>query len=40
VAAGNIGCLLQIQHGLQREGLRTRAVHPVELVDWSLHGVP
>ena len=40
VAAGNIGCLLQIQHGLQREGLRTRAVHPVELVDWSLHGEP
>jgi glycolate oxidase iron-sulfur subunit len=40
VAAGNIGCLLQIQHGLQQAGLRTRAVHPVELVDWSLHGVP
>ena len=40
VAAGNIGCLLQIQHGLQQAGLRTRAVHPVELIDWSLHGVP
>jgi len=40
VAAGNIGCLLQIQHGLQQAGLRTRAVHPVELVDWSLHGEP
>lgn len=40
VAAGNIGCLLQIQHGMQQAGLRTRAVHPVELVDWSLHGMP
>jgi glycolate dehydrogenase iron-sulfur subunit len=40
VAAGNIGCLLQIQHGLQQAGLRTRAVHPVELLDRSLHGEP
>lgn len=40
VAAGNIGCLLQIQHGLQEAGVRTRAVHPVELVDWALHGQP
>ncbi len=40
VAAGNIGCLLQIRHGLQQAGLRTRAVHPVELVDWALHGQP
>jgi glycolate oxidase iron-sulfur subunit len=40
VAAGNIGCLLQIQLGLRRIGSRTRAVHPVELVDWALHGMP
>jgi glycolate oxidase iron-sulfur subunit len=40
VAAGNIGCLLQIQLGLRQAGLRTRAVHPVELVDWALHGEP
>jgi len=40
VAAGNIGCLLQIQHGLQQARLRTRVVHPVELLDWSLHGMP
>ena len=40
VAAGNIGCLLQIQHGLRQAGLRTRAIHPVELLDWSLHGTP
>jgi len=40
VAAGNIGCLLQIQLGLRQAGSRTRAVHPVELLDWSLHGEP
>jgi glycolate oxidase iron-sulfur subunit len=40
VAAGNIGCLLQIQLGLTQAGSRTRAIHPVELLDWSLHGVP
>lgn len=40
VAAGNIGCLLQIQLGLRQAGLRTRALHPVELVDWALHGEP
>ncbi len=40
VAAGNIGCLLQIQLGLRQAGSRTRAVHPVELLDWSLHGMP
>lgn len=39
VAAGNIGCLLQIQLGLRQAGVRTRAVHPVELLDWSLHGL-
>ena len=40
VAAGNIGCLLQISLGLRQAGLPTRAVHPVELLDWSLHGIP
>jgi glycolate oxidase iron-sulfur subunit len=40
VAAGNIGCLLQIALGLQHAGARTRAVHPVELLDWALHGMP
>jgi glycolate oxidase iron-sulfur subunit len=40
VAAGNIGCLLQIGRGLRQAGLRVRAVHPVELLDWALHGVP
>jgi glycolate oxidase iron-sulfur subunit len=40
VATGNIGCLLQIGRGLRQAGLPARAVHPVELLDWSLHGVP
>ncbi len=40
VAAGNIGCLLQIQLGLRRAKVRTRAIHPVELLDWSLSGAP
>jgi len=40
VAAGNIGCLLQIGRGLRRAGLPARALHPVELLDWALHGMP
>jgi hypothetical protein len=32
--------LLQIGRGLRQAGLPTRAVHPVELLDWSLHGMP
>ncbi len=40
VAAGNIGCLLQIRLGLRQAGLPVRAVHPVELLDWALHGMP
>lgn len=40
VAAGNIGCLLQIGRGLRRAGLPARAAHLVELLDWALHGIP
>jgi glycolate oxidase iron-sulfur subunit len=40
VATGNIGCLLHIGRGLRQAGLPARAVHPVELLDWSLHGIP
>ena len=40
VAIGNIGCLLQVGLGLRQAGLPVRAVHPVELVDWALHGLP
>jgi glycolate oxidase iron-sulfur subunit len=40
VAAANIGCLLQIARGFRQAGLPIRSVHPVELLDWSLHGMP
>ena len=32
VATGNIGCLVQIQHGLRRRGAPVRVVHTVELL--------
>jgi glycolate oxidase iron-sulfur subunit len=38
VAAGNIGCLLHIRHGLAAAGASIRAVHPVEVLDWALNG--
>jgi len=40
VAAANIGCLLQIRQGLEEANLSVRAVHPVEILDWALHGMP
>jgi glycolate oxidase iron-sulfur subunit len=40
VAAGNVGCLLQIRAGLEQAGLPVRAVHPIEILDWSLSGQP
>jgi glycolate oxidase iron-sulfur subunit len=33
VATGNPGCLMQIGAGLRRGGHRTRAIHPVDLLD-------
>jgi glycolate oxidase iron-sulfur subunit len=35
VATGNPGCLMQIGAGLLRNGSRTRAIHPVDLLDAS-----
>jgi glycolate oxidase iron-sulfur subunit len=40
LTAGNGGCLLQIQAALRRAGHPLPAVHPVELVDASLRGIP
>jgi len=40
VAIANIGCLLQITLGLRQANLPVQAVHPVELLDWALHGMP
>jgi glycolate dehydrogenase iron-sulfur subunit len=39
VAAGNPGCLLQLAMGLRQRGLPMRAVHTVEILDWSYRGV-
>ncbi len=33
VATGNPGCILQIQHGIRREGREIEVLHPVELLD-------
>jgi glycolate oxidase iron-sulfur subunit len=33
VASGNPGCMMQLQAGLRRAGLRARVVHPIELLD-------
>jgi len=33
IASGNPGCLLQIQNGASKRGLRARVVHPVTLLD-------
>jgi glycolate oxidase iron-sulfur subunit len=40
LTAGNGGCLLQIQAALRRAGQPLPAVHPVELLDASLRGLP
>jgi glycolate oxidase iron-sulfur subunit len=40
VAAGNIGCLLQIRQGLETAKAPVAAVHPIEILDWSLNGRP
>jgi len=38
VAAGNLGCLLQLRAGLRQAGLPVKAVHPVQILDWSMNG--
>ncbi len=40
VATGNPGCLLQIQAALRDAGQPLPALHPVELLDASIRGVP
>jgi len=40
LSAGNGGCLLQIQAALRRAGRPLPAVHPVELLDASIRGLP
>ena len=38
VATGNPGCLLQLQAGVRRAGLKTRVAHPIELLDEAYRG--
>ncbi|MGQ3071997.1 MAG: glycolate oxidase subunit GlcF [Ferrovibrionaceae bacterium] len=38
VAAGNIGCLVQIGQGLEKGGAVLPVVHTVELLDWATGG--
>jgi glycolate oxidase iron-sulfur subunit len=38
VATGNIGCILQIQAALARNGQNTRVLHSIQLLDASLSG--
>jgi glycolate oxidase iron-sulfur subunit len=33
IATGNPGCLLQLQYGVRRFGLRAKVLHPIELLD-------
>ena len=40
LTAGNGGCLLQIQAALRRSGHPLPVVHPVELLDASIRGIP
>lgn len=40
VVTGNPGCLLQLRMGLTARGLPVRALHPVELLAWSIEGRP
>lgn len=38
VAAGNIGCMTQLQDGLAKDGAGPPIVHTVELLDWATGG--
>jgi glycolate oxidase iron-sulfur subunit len=40
LTAGNGGCLLQIRAALRRSGHPLPVVHPIELLDASIRGVP
>lgn len=38
LVAGNPGCLLQIQKGINYNNLNIKTAHPIELLDWSYRG--
>ncbi|MBI2902997.1 MAG: (Fe-S)-binding protein, partial [Candidatus Methylomirabilis oxyfera] len=35
VVSGNPGCLIQLDVGMKRRGMKVRVAHPVELLAWS-----
>jgi glycolate oxidase iron-sulfur subunit len=40
LASANPGCTLHIQRMLRELGVALPAAHPVEILDWSIHGAP
>ncbi|GEJ56137.1 (Fe-S)-binding protein [Anaeromyxobacter diazotrophicus] len=40
LASANPGCTLHIQRMLRERGTELPAAHPIEILDWSLRGVP
>jgi glycolate oxidase iron-sulfur subunit len=38
IAAGNIGCLVQIEQGLRERGNVVPVLHTIALVDWATGG--
>jgi glycolate oxidase iron-sulfur subunit len=38
LASANPGCTLHIQRMLRDRGVRLRAAHPIEILDWSIRG--
>ncbi|MGK7910792.1 MAG: (Fe-S)-binding protein [Synechococcus sp.] len=40
IASANPGCALQIQKHLEEDGQTVPVYHPIQLLDWSIHGQP
>lgn len=40
IASANIGCFVQISHHLQRQGKSVPVLHPMQLLDRSIRGLP
>jgi glycolate oxidase iron-sulfur subunit len=40
IATGNPGCMMQLESGAVRRGLRARVAHPIELLDEAYGGPP
>jgi len=40
IASANIGCFVQIRHHLERQGKSVPVLHPMQLLDRSIRGLP